>query len=195
MSSTKTTKADLVATVAALTGQDAKALNRKTVAQLTAVRDEHAAAQPPQQAAPTQQADKKPTQKPQKATKPASQPKPSPKPQKAAQPKAKGNAKAEPVEQVQFYRLRKSGTARHLPVLAAGSPERAQAQAVAKRIAKGETATQVGEDLCVSVSTVRRQVAALEFTEQVEAGKFAALIKKAKDGKVYFPANAKEEQA
>lgn len=122
----------------------------------------------------------------------------SPKPQKPAQPKAIKASKAKPaeaekVEAVQFYRLRKSGTARHLPVLAAGSPERAQAKALAARVSKGESVTAIAQALGVSVSTVRRQVGALDFTERVEAGEVDALIENAVDGKVVFPANTKDE--
>lgn len=145
-----------------------------------------------------QQADAEPTQKAAQPAKAAGAAKASPKPQKAAQPKASKATKAKPgkaekVEAVQFYRLRKSGTARHLPVLAAGSPERAQAKALAGRVGKGESVTAIAQALGISVSTVRRQVSALAFTEQVEAGEFAALVKKAVDGKVVFPANTKDE--
>lgn len=142
-----------------------------------------------------QHADEEPTQKAAQPAKAAGAAKASPKPQKAAQPKARKAKPAESVkvEAVQFYRLRKSGTARHLPVLAAGSAERAQAKALAARVSKGESVTAIAQALGASVSTVRRQVAALAFTERVDAGEFAALVKKATDGKVIFPANTKDE--
>lgn len=190
MTTTKMTKADLVLAVSDATGQDAKTLAKSTVAQLTAMLAEQAQ---PAATALGKQADAEPTQKAAQPAKAAGAAKASPKPQKAPQPKASKAAKAEKVEAVQFYRLRKSGTARHLPVLAAGSPERTQAKALAGRVGKGESVTAIAQALGVSVSTVRRQVSALAFTERVEAGEFDALIKKAVDGKVVFPANTKDE--
>lgn len=147
--------------------------------------------------APTTAA-KNPTQKPAQPTKAAGAAKATQTVQKAAQPTkastTKPDATKTSVTAVRFYRLRKTGTARHLPVLDAGSEERKAAETIAQRLANGETVAAISEDTGLSVSTVRRQAATLDFTQRVEAGEFTALVKKAKDGQVVFPASTKDEK-
>jgi hypothetical protein len=71
---------------------------------------------------------------------------------------------------VTFYRQRRNGTMRNLPYLAPGTPERIQAETVAKRRADGDTIKAISDDLKVSVATVRRMVTGLLLAEQIEAG-------------------------
>lgn len=138
---------------------------------------------------------KKPTQTAAGATKAAGPAKPAQTPQKAAQPTTATHTKdagmETPTGVVRFYRLRKTGTARYMAVLAAGSTERAEAKKVAARLHKGESVAAIAKDLGTSVSTVRRHVAALAFTLRVEPGEFDHLIAEADNGRVVFPAGMK----
>lgn len=123
-----------------------------------------------------QTAAKKPTQTAKKAGSAA----------KAATPAKKPAESAQPMwADVKFYRLRKVGTARHLPYLAPGTPERKDAEKIAALIAKGQTASEVGQATERSVSTVRRLVAAVQLAEDVESGAYDNAIN---DGKVVLPA-------
>lgn len=122
----------------------------------------------------------------------ASAPEPTQTAQKASSKTSAKKASAKPAGSVQpmwadvkFYRLRKVGTARRLPYLAPGTPERKDAEKVAAQIAKGKSATEVAEATDRSVSTIRRLVAAAQLAEEVESGAYDEAIK---DGKVVLPA-------
>lgn len=119
----------------------------------------------------------------------ASAPEPTQQPKKATSKASAKKASAKPAEsvlaEVQFYRLRKSGTIRRLPYLAPGSPERKDAEKVAAQVAKGKSVATIAEETGRSLSTVRRMVAAVQLAEEVETGKYDDQVK---DGKVVLPA-------
>lgn len=117
-----------------------------------------------------------PTQNAKKATSKPSGKKASAMPAEAAEPMWAN---------VAFYRLRKVGTARRLPYLAPGTPERKDAEKIAALIAKGKTVSEVAEATERSVSTVRRLVAAVQLAEDVESGAYDNAIV---DGRVTLPA-------
>lgn len=124
---------------------------------------------------------------------PASAPEPTKKPVKAksnasAKTGASKAAEARTAE-VQFYRLRKSGTMRRLPYLAPGTPERKDAEKAAAQVTKGKSVATLAEESGRSVSTIRRMVAAVQLAEEVETGKYDDQIK---DGKVVLPAREVE---
>lgn len=79
-------------------------------------------------------------------------------------------AKAAAKDTVRLYHQRRTGTLRHLPYLAPGTPERKQATAVAKRRDAGETIDAIAADLKMSKATVRRLVTGLALAKEVEAG-------------------------
>lgn len=70
-----------------------------------------------------------------------------------------------------LVKVRANGTRRSLPYLAPGTPERAAAEAVAARVAKGETLPAIATDLKVSLATARRFLTNLTLAQDVEAGK------------------------
>lgn len=92
---------------------------------------------------------------------------------------------------VKFYRLRKSGTARRLPYLAPGTPERAEADTIAAQVASGTAVAQVATKAGVSGSTVRRMVAAVQLAQDVESGVYAKAIN---EGKVVLPARQGDDK-
>ncbi len=88
---------------------------------------------------------------------------------KAAQPTlAQAAAKGD----VKLFHRRQTGTLRHLPYLAPGTPARKQAEAVAKRREAGETVGAIAEEMKTSVATVRRMITGLLLAQQVEAGDY-----------------------
>ncbi len=70
--------------------------------------------------------------------------------------------------QVHLYRLRSTGTLRHLPFLAPETPARMHAEWFAMRVIEGQRVRQVAHDAGVSVATVRRHLSALALTESIE---------------------------
>jgi hypothetical protein len=72
---------------------------------------------------------------------------------------------------VQFYRVRKNGTVRHIPFLPEGSPEREIAETVQALRDKGQTIAQISEAMDASPSTVRRHLERLHFTQAIEKAK------------------------
>lgn len=111
--------------------------------------------------------------------------KPKPAPGKASAKKASAKPAESVLAEVQFYRLRKSGTMRRLPYLAPSTPERKDAEKVAAQVAKGKSIATIAEETGRSLSTVRRMVAAVQLAEEVETGKYDEQVK---DGKVVLPA-------
>ncbi|EAP99440.1 hypothetical protein JNB_04690 [Janibacter sp. HTCC2649] len=159
------------------TSQEAPAMstNTNTTKASTVTAAKKAAAKANASAA-TKAAASAPTQNAQKA----------PKATTAATPaKTPQNADAPMWANVKFYRLRKVGTARHLPYFAPGTPERKDAEKVASLVAKGKSASEVAEATERSVSTVRRLVAAVQLAQDVESGQYDNAIV---DGKVVLPA-------
>ncbi|OUZ06746.1 hypothetical protein BHE97_18555 [Aeromicrobium sp. PE09-221] len=74
---------------------------------------------------------------------------------------------------VRLFRQRKNGTLRSLPYLSPGSDQRTQAEAVAARRDKGETAASIADDLNLSIATVRRMITNLLLAQQIENGEHA----------------------
>jgi hypothetical protein len=71
-----------------------------------------------------------------------------------------------------LLKVRANGTKRSLPYLAVGSEGRKAAEAVAARVAKGETVPAIAEDLNVSLATARRFLTNLTLAHEVEVGRF-----------------------
>lgn len=92
---------------------------------------------------------------------------------------------------VQFHKVRGTGTLRRWPVLAPGSKERKQAEALAAQVAAKQPVPAVAKAHHTSVATVRRTLVALAFTHELEAmsAKDRAALAKA------ATANGKVEQA
>lgn len=84
---------------------------------------------------------------------------------------------------VQFYRVRKNGTTRHIPYLQEGSEERDIAEKVEALREKGVSVAEIAETMGVSQPTVRRYIERLRFARDIEkakAGDVAKLIQKTK---------------
>jgi hypothetical protein len=108
-----------------------------------------------------------------KAPRPAkgSKAKESPAPaKKAAKPEPKTLIEALTTKQAALMKIRANGTRRSLPYLAVGTEGRKEAEAVAARVAKGETVAAIAEDLNVSLATARRFLTNLALAQAVEAG-------------------------
>jgi hypothetical protein len=90
---------------------------------------------------------------------------------------------------VTFSKVRGTGTLRHWPVLAKGTPARKQADDIAARRAKGETVEAIAKAMHKSVPTVRRVITALAFTQEIEG------LKAADKSAIAKAANANREQA
>lgn len=91
---------------------------------------------------------------------------------KAAKPEAKTLIEALTTKQTVLLKVRANGTKRSLPYLTVGSEGRKAAEAVAARVAKGETVPAIAEDLNVSLATARRFLTNLALAHDVEAGRF-----------------------
>lgn len=71
---------------------------------------------------------------------------------------------------VRFYRQRANGSTRAIPYLAEGTEGREVAEWVAARTDDGASVATVAEETGLSRATVRRTLAALALTEEVEDG-------------------------
>lgn len=108
-----------------------------------------------------------------RATKPTTAPKEPTKPApKAAKPEPKTLIEALTSRQTVLLKIRANGTKRSLPYLSVGSEGRKAAEAVAARVAKGDTVPAIAEDLNVSLATARRFLTNLTLAHDVEAGRF-----------------------
>lgn len=84
---------------------------------------------------------------------------------------------------VQFYRVRKNGTTRHIPYLAPNTEQRDIAEKVEALRDKGVSVAEIAKTMDVSQPTVRRYIERLRFAREIEKAKgqdVQALVQKAK---------------
>lgn len=127
---------------------------------------------------------KKPAAKPQTAKK-----------EPAAAPEPKSLLDALTTGQAVLLKVRANGTRRSLPYLAPGTPQRTQAEAVARMRGEGKTVETIAEELQVSIATARRFVTNLALAHAVEAGTHDAAWTKGTRDVVVHTVQAKKAKA
>lgn len=94
-------------------------------------------------------------------------------------------------DEATYRKVRANGTARRIPLLAAGTEARTVAEGIVAARNEGTTMKAIAADLHVSVPTVRRMINSLLLTQKHEAGQArSAALQAAKAAKKASPTPA-----